>query len=57
VRRGCNILHKMNLLPYLKQINFDFCEHCVYGKHKRVRFLRVKKEKKSEKLELMHKYV
>ena len=32
----------------------DFCEHCVYGKQKRVRFLRVGKEKKSEKLELVH---
>ena len=32
----------------------EFCENCVYGKHKRVRFLRVGKEKKSEKLELVH---
>ena len=32
----------------------DFCEHCVYGKQKRVRFLRVRKEKKNERLELVH---
>jgi hypothetical protein len=32
----------------------DFCEHCVYGKHKRVRFPGVRKEKKSERLELVH---
>ena len=32
----------------------DFCEHCVYGKQKRVKFLRVGKEKKSERLELVH---
>ena len=32
----------------------EFCEHRVYGKHKRVRFLRVGKEKKSEKLDLVH---
>jgi hypothetical protein len=51
------ILHKINLLPYLKQIDLNFCEHCVYGKHKRVRFFRVIKEKKSERLELVHTYV
>jgi hypothetical protein len=41
------------LLPDLKQIDLDFCEHCVYGKQKRVRFLRVGKEKKNERLELV----
>jgi hypothetical protein len=39
--KGMKILHKRNLLPYLKQIDLDFCEHCVYGKQKRVGFLRV----------------
>jgi hypothetical protein len=48
------ILHKRNLLPDLKQIDLDLCEHCVYGKQKRVIFLRVRKEKKSERLELVH---
>jgi hypothetical protein len=42
------------LLSDLKQIDLDFCDHCVYGKHKRVIFLRVGKEKKSERLELVH---
>jgi hypothetical protein len=51
------ILHKINLFPYLKQFDLDFCEHCVYGKQKRVRFLRVGKEKKSERLDLVHTYV
>jgi hypothetical protein len=52
--KGMQILHKRNLLPDLKQIDLDFCEHCVYGKQKRVRFLRVRKEKKNERLELVH---
>jgi hypothetical protein len=52
--KGMQILQKKNLLPDLKQIDLDFCEHCVYGKQKRVRFLRVEKEKKSESLELVH---
>jgi hypothetical protein len=52
--KGMQILHKRNLFPNLKQIDLDFCEHCVYGKQKRVIFLRVEKEKKSERLELVH---
>ena len=48
------ILHSKNLLPDLKQVDLDFCEHCVYGKKKRVKFLKVGKENKSEKLELVH---
>jgi hypothetical protein len=48
------ILHKINLLLDLKQIDLDFCEHYVYGKHKRFIFLRVKKENKSERLEILH---
>ena len=48
------ILHSKNLLPDLKQIDLDFCEHFVYGKQKRVKFLKVEKEEKSEKLELVH---
>jgi hypothetical protein len=51
---GMHILHKINLFLDLKQIDLDFCDHCVYGKHKRVRFLRVGKEKKNERLELVH---
>jgi hypothetical protein len=42
------------LFPDLKQIVLDFFEHRVYGKQKRVRFLKVGKEKKSERLELVH---
>ena len=41
--KGMQILQKRNLLLDLKQIDLDFYEHCVYGKQKRVRFLRVRK--------------
>jgi hypothetical protein len=44
--KGMQILHKRNFLPDLKQIDLDFCEHCVYGKQKRVRFLRVEKKRR-----------
>ena len=42
------------MLPGLKHVDLKFCENCVYGKQKKVGFLRVRKEKKREKLELMH---
>ena len=34
--KGMQIIHKRNLLSDLKKIDLDFCEYCVYGKHKRV---------------------
>ena len=52
--KGMNILHSRNLLPGLKNVDLDFCENCIYGKQKKVRFLRVGKEKKSEKIDLVH---
>ena len=54
IDKGMQILHKINLLPDLKQIDLDLCQHCVYGKHKRVQFLRGGKENKSERLEIVH---
>ena len=41
-------------LPSLKCVNVDFYESCVYGKQKRVSFVKSGKEKKNEKLELVH---
>jgi hypothetical protein len=52
--KGMHILHKKKMLSDLKQIDLDLCEHYVYGKQRRVIFLRVGKEKKSERLELVH---
>jgi len=55
--KGMQILHSRNMLPGLKHVDLKFYDNCVYGKHKRVRFLKVGKEKKSEKFELVHTYV
>ena len=38
----------------MKQVSLELCENYVYGKHKRIIFLSVGKQKKSEKLELFH---
>ena len=51
--KGMHILHSRKLMVDLKQVSLEICENCVYGKQKRVRFLRVGKQK-SEKLELVH---
>ena len=48
------LLYSKNVLPDLKCVNMNYCESCVYGKQKRVSFLKSGKEKKDEKLELVH---
>ncbi|KAK2999025.1 hypothetical protein RJ639_024468 [Escallonia herrerae] len=51
---GMKILYSKNALPGMKNIQLDFCEGCVYGKQKRDNFRRDGKEKKIERLELVH---
>ena len=53
-QKGMQNIQSRNLLLGLKHVDLKFCENCVYGKQKRVRFLRVGKENKSKKLELVH---
>ena len=55
--KGMHILHSRKLLLDLKQVSLELCANRVYGKQKRVRFIRFGKQKKSEKLELVHTYV
>ena len=52
--KGMKVLHSKNVLPGPKCVNMDFCESCVYGKQKRVSFVKTGKENKKEKLELVH---
>ncbi|KAK3041602.1 hypothetical protein RJ639_000736 [Escallonia herrerae] len=51
---GMRILHSKNPLPGMKNILLDFCEGCVYRKQKRVSFQKDGKERKIERLELVH---
>ena len=51
--KGMHILHSRKLLPDLKHVSLEFCENFVYGKKKRDIFLRVTKQKKGEKLDLV----
>ena len=44
--KGMQILHKINLFLDIKQIDLDLCEHCVYGKQKKVGFLRAEKKRR-----------
>ena len=52
--KGMKVLHSKKVLPGLKCVNMDFCESCVYGKQKRVSFVKAGNENKSERLELFH---
>ncbi|KAG9446485.1 hypothetical protein H6P81_012613 [Aristolochia fimbriata] len=48
------ILHSKKVLTGITNICFDFCEDCVLGKQKRVSFNKDGREKKSNKLDLVH---
>ena len=48
------LIHSEKVLPGLKCFNMDFSESCVYGKQKRVTFVKSRKENKKEKLEFVH---
>ena len=52
--KGMKLIHSKKVLPSLKCVNMDFCESCVYGKQKRVSFVKTGKENKKEKWELVH---
>jgi transposase InsO family protein len=52
--KGLKILVGKNLLPGLKSYNLDLCEHCIYGRQRRVSFLRGGHDRKKNVLELVH---
>lgn len=52
--KGMQILHSRDLLLGLKDVNFEFCENCVYIKQKRVKFIRFGMENKRKQLQLVH---
>ena len=52
--KGLKILVGKNLLPCLKSYNLDLCEHCIYGRQRRVSFLRGGHDRKKNVLELVH---
>ena len=55
--KGMQVFHSIKLLSDLKQVSLEFCENCVYGKQKSVIFIRIGKQTKSDKLEIVHTYV
>ena len=52
--KGMKVLHSKKVLPSLKCVNMDFYKSCMYGKQKRVSFVKARKKNKKEKLELVH---
>ena len=53
-KKGLKILVGKNLLPGLKSYNLSLCEHCIYGRQRRVSFLRGGHDRKKNVLELVH---
>ena len=52
--KGLKIFIGKNLLPGLKSYSLDLCEHCIYGRQRRVSFLRGGHDRKKNVLELVH---
>ena len=52
--KGLKILVGKNLLPGLRSYNIDLCEHYIYGRQRRVSFLRGGHDRKKNVLELIH---
>ncbi|KAL2251622.1 UNVERIFIED_CONTAM: Retrovirus-related Pol polyprotein from transposon TNT 1-94 [Sesamum indicum] len=52
--KGMNVLKSKGRLPELKSVEVGHCEHCVFGKQKRVGFLTTRRTPRKEKLELVH---
>ena len=52
--KGLKILVGKNLLPGLRSYELDLCEHCIYGRQRRVSFMRGGHERKKNLLELVH---
>ncbi|MBE2321325.1 DDE-type integrase/transposase/recombinase, partial [Solirubrobacter sp. CPCC 204708] len=52
--KGMKVLLSKGKLPGLKSVEFDLCESCIFGKQKKVSFLKSGRVPKSQKLELVH---
>lgn len=53
-KKGLEVMVKRDQLPGLKSVDLDFCHHCLYGKQKRVNFLKIGREKSTSPLELVY---
>jgi transposase InsO family protein len=52
-KQGLKVLTDRKLLPSLKSLKLDFCEHCVYGKQNRQRF-KTERRTSEEILDYIH---
>jgi len=52
--KGMKLMAAKGKLSILKHVDVGVCEHCMFGKQKKVSFSRVGKTPKVEKLELVH---
>ena len=50
--KGIKVLHSKQFLPGMKCVNMENYISCMYGKQKRVSFVKTRKEKREEKLEV-----
>ncbi|KAM0059034.1 putative RNA-directed DNA polymerase [Helianthus debilis subsp. tardiflorus] len=53
-KKGLKMLAKKGKFPDLKKVETEFCESCVFGKQKRITFVKTGRAPKAQKLELVH---
>ena len=52
--KGMKVLLYKGKLPGLESIDLDLCEDCIFGKQRKVGFLKIGRTPKSEWLDLVH---
>ena len=52
--KGMKTLLSKGKLPDLKNVDVGLCEDCIFGKQKKVSFIKIGKTPKTERLELVH---
>ncbi|PON74499.1 Ribonuclease H-like domain containing protein [Parasponia andersonii] len=52
--KGMEVMLSKGKLPELKSVEHSLCESCIFGKQRRVSFLKGRREPKAAKLELVH---
>ena len=54
--KGLNTLHYQGILFGIKSCDLDLCEHCIFGKQKRVQFT-TRSSKNFDLLQLIHFFI
>ena len=52
--KGMKLMVSKGKIPNLKHVDVESCEHCIFGKQKKVSFSKTSKSSKVKRLELVY---